>query len=109
MPADRSLYPADWDAIARRVKETADWRCQACGRQCYRPGEPCIDRRQVLTVHHINHNPSDCSPDNLIALCAPCHLRADAQHHARNARRTRAAKNGQMFLPSMKWIGGDQR
>ena len=29
--ATRALYPADWPAIARRVKDAAGWRCQHCG------------------------------------------------------------------------------
>lgn len=106
MPADPSLYPTDWADIAQHIKEAAHWQCQKCGRQCYRPGEPCPDRSRVLTVHHINHIPSDCRRANLIALCAPCHLRADAHHHARNARRTRARKVGQSFLPGFKYVGG---
>ncbi len=102
MPMDPDAYPTDWVEIARGVKEAAGWRCQKCGKQCYRPGEPVTDRRRVLTVHHRNHRPMDCRPENLIALCAPCHLRADAHHHARNARRTRARKTGQLFLPGME-------
>jgi 5-methylcytosine-specific restriction endonuclease McrA len=105
MPSNRSLYPDNWPDIAHAIKETADWRCSQCGKQCYRPGEPCPDRTRVLTVHHINHIPADCSAENLVALCAPCHLRADAHHHARNARRTRARQSGQLFLPGLKWIG----
>ena len=105
MPANWSLYPLDWPEIALAVKKEAGFACEQCGEQCYRPGEPCDDRRLVLTVHHINHVPSDCERDNLVALCAPCHLRADAQHHARNARRTRARKSGQGFLPGMEEAG----
>lgn len=102
MPANPSLYPPSWPAIARLVKEAADWRCQGqdCGVQCYRPGEPAVDHRLVLTVHHIDHDPNNCDDDNLIALCAPCHLRADAEHHARNAKRTRARRAGQLWLSS---------
>jgi len=103
---DNAAYPGNWPAIARRVKEAARWHCQQCGKQCYHPGETCIDRRKVLTVHHVNHLPHDCRESNLIALCAPCHLRADAKHHARNARRTRAKKTGQMFLPKLEYFGG---
>lgn len=100
MPANPSLYPAFWPALARIVKESVDWRCQDCGVQCYRPGEPAVDRRLVLTVHHIDHNPGNCDDDNMIALCAPCHLWADAEHHARNAKRTRARRAGQLWLSS---------
>jgi len=104
MPMDRAYYPDFWPEIARAVKETVNWRCQSCGQQCYRPNEPVTDRTRVLTVHHLNHDPRDCRPDNLIALCAPCHLRADAIHHARNARRTRARRSGQLWLPGCKFI-----
>lgn len=43
MPMDRSLYPKDWDAIARAIKVAADWKCQQCGRPCRRPGETLYD------------------------------------------------------------------
>jgi hypothetical protein len=32
--------------------------------------------RAVLTVAHVaNHDPADCRPENLAALCQPCHHR----------------------------------
>jgi hypothetical protein len=46
--------------------------------------------RFTLTVAHIDHDPANCDRANLIAECAPCHLKRDAPHHARNASRTRA-------------------
>lgn len=64
----------------------------------------------ILTVHHIGidgdpHDKMDCRPENLIALCARCHLIADMPTHVKNAKRTRLAKkrekaqeNGQMEL-----------
>ncbi|MGB5636420.1 MAG: hypothetical protein WBM86_27080 [Waterburya sp.] len=39
MPVNPSLYPDNWKAIALKVKEAAQWRCQCCGKRCYRPGE----------------------------------------------------------------------
>lgn len=39
MPMNRKLYPADWDAIARQIKDAAGWTCQECGKPCIRPGE----------------------------------------------------------------------
>lgn len=86
MPMIRSLYPDDWESIARGVKEHAGWKCQACGKQCRKPGEPFTTHRNTLTVAHMNHQPADCRPENLKALCAPCHLRYDAQHHAETRR-----------------------
>lgn len=84
MPMDKARYPANWREIARQVKEAAGWRCQGCGKKCRQPGEPLDTHKRTLTVHHIDHNPENCSRENLLALCAPCHLRADAQYHAEN-------------------------
>ena len=91
MPMDlKAGYPENWKEIARSVKEAADWRCQACGKQCRRPGEAFDTHRRTLTVAHLNHTPADCRHENLRALCAPCHLRYDAEHHAA----TRRKRNG---------------
>lgn len=91
----RERYPADWERIALRVKEAAGWVCQGCGKQCRKPGEPFDRHTRTLTVHHIDFTPENCREDNLIALCAPCHLRADAKHHAetRRARKSGRAEN----------------
>lgn len=86
MPMDRKRYPRDWRRIAAKVKEEADWKCEVCGKQCRRPGEPLDTHRRTLTVAHLNHTPEDCSRANLKAMCAPCHLRYDATHHAETRR-----------------------
>lgn len=77
MPMDRSKYPDNWDDIAADVKESAGWRCEPCGKQCYRPGEKVEDTRDVLTVAHVNHVESDCRLENLVAACSVCHLQYD--------------------------------
>ena len=92
MPMDKARYPANWGEIAAAVNEAADWKCAEGGKQCRRPGEKLDTHKRTLTVHHINHQPEDCRPENLVALCAPCHLRADAKHHAEN-RQKRGQKN----------------
>ncbi len=89
MPMDRSKYPADWDALATAVKEAAGWRCELCGLPCRKPGDAFTTHRITLTVAHINHVEADCRSENLSALCAPCHLRYDAQ---RRRLQKRAAK-----------------
>ena len=97
MPMQRELYPENWEEIALAVKEEADWKCEGCGKQCRRPGEPFDTHKRTLTVSHQDHDPANCERANLKALCAPCHLRYDAAHHAA----TRAAKAiplGQMRL-----------
>lgn len=92
MPVDWSKYPKSWPEIALSVKIEAEWQCECCGKQCRRPGEPFDTQKNTLTVSHCNHDESDCRPENLTALCAPCHLRYDAGHHAKNAAETRKQK-----------------
>lgn len=48
----------------------------------------------VLTVAHLNHDPTDCRPENLAALCQRHHLAHDHDHHRANAQATRRAKSG---------------
>lgn len=64
----RDEYPPDWERIARRIKQRARWRCEACDRR-HGPGS-------VLGVHHLDGMPQHCADDNLVALCSTCHLRA---------------------------------
>ena len=93
MPMDKKRYPKNWREIATAVKDAAGWKCQQCGKQCRKPGEPLDTHRRTLTVHHIDHMPENCDASNLIALCAPCHLRADAKHHAETRIGHRNAEN----------------
>jgi 5-methylcytosine-specific restriction endonuclease McrA len=90
-PEMRSLYPANWQAIALAVKEEAGWRCEHCGMQCRRPGERFDSHVRTLTVAHLDHDPRRSERENLRALCSGCHNRYDAQHRAdgRRARRGR--------------------
>jgi len=107
----RDQYPAEWEAIAQEVKEAADWRCVHCGRQCYRPGEKVETRKRVLTVAHWpDSDPMNVAKENLLALCAPCHLRLDASMHARRAagtRRLKRAKLGQLGFAVLEQGDGD--
>ena len=103
MPIDRSLYPADWDKIARQVKEEADWICQTCGQQCYRPGEKVAATRFVLTVHPRDHDPRNNDPDNLVALCTPCHLKEERSYQRQQAREEQI-QAGQLILPVLSEV-----
>ena len=87
MPMDKKRYPIHWQTIANEVKQKADWKCQMCGKQCRKPGEPFDTHKRTLTVAHLNHAPEDVRPENLMAMCAPCHLRYDAKHHAETRRK----------------------
>ena len=94
MPMDKKRYPKNWKQIADAVKEKADWKCEICGKQCRRPDEPFDTHRRTLTVDHLNHIPEDCREENLKAMCAVCHLRYDAKHHAETRRRKKHGIHG---------------
>lgn len=91
MPVNWKDYPADWKQIAFLKKGNANWKCENCGVQCRMPGEPFTTHKLTLTVSHKDHNPMNVAEENLQALCAPCHLRYDARHHA-ETRRLRSLK-----------------
>ena len=61
-------YTDDWKDVATRTKEAAGWKCVRCGAaNDYESGH-------VLTVHHLDMNPSNNAWYNLAALCQRCHL-----------------------------------
>lgn len=62
-----ATYPADWKDIAHRVKSDANWTCVRCGDKHDPPDH-------ILTVHHLDLNPSNSKWWNLLPLCARCHL-----------------------------------
>lgn len=70
----RGEYPQEWPAIAETVKELAGWRCAVCEV----PHNDNAATGEHLTVHHRDGDPVNCSPENLVALCQRCHLRAQA-------------------------------
>ncbi|NGM16968.1 hypothetical protein GMI70_02920 [Eggerthellaceae bacterium zg-893] len=94
MPMDEERYPKNWLKITLGVKQAAGWKCEECGRQCRGPGDPFDTHKPTLIVHHKDHVPENWDPSNLIALCAPCHLRADARHSAETRRVSGNAKSG---------------
>ncbi len=128
-PEMKALYPANWPEIRARILARANHRCERCGVGnywwCYGKGEdrivvgyderarhwPLIDKnvtaheikhsvRIVLTIAHIHDpDPSNCSDDNLQALCQACHNALDAPMRASNAARTRHARKaiGDLF------------
>jgi 5-methylcytosine-specific restriction endonuclease McrA len=85
---NRHRYPRDWPDISRAIRERAGWRCENCGAANGEP-HPITGSRVVLTVGHLDHTPEHCQPENLRAWCQRCHLRYDAEHHAKNAAETR--------------------
>ena len=74
MPVDWKKYAADWKVIAKAKKASVGWKCEDCGKQCRKPEEQFDTHRRTLTVHHIDGDPGNNAPENLIALCPRCHL-----------------------------------
>ena len=54
--------------------------------------------RVILTVAHLDHDPSNNKDSNLKAMCQRCHLRYDKDQHGFNASLTRDRKKGQIRL-----------
>ncbi len=127
MPMNRSLYPSNWDAIATRIKNKAEWICRNCQRPCRKPNVSWVDfsqwlldtgqsdwhedgfevmkdgtykehmHRFTLTVAHLDHRPENCQDDNLRAWCFPCHARYDGYQTALRRSRNKERK-GQLTL-----------
>jgi hypothetical protein len=136
MPMEYDRYPKDWKTIALKIKKDADWICEHCEKPCRKVGEsvgefekrlgdiwrPLLTeklkdyketgilqykpKRFLLTVAHLDQNPSNIDADNLRALCAPCHLRYDVKYRSFNRMR-KFERQGQLNLFA-KPDGGEQ-
>ena len=101
MPFKRELYPKNWKEISLKIRNRANWACECkgeCGSHdgiCSALGgvaHPITGSKVILTVAHLDHNPSNCDEGNLRAYCQRCHLNYDKHHHAKNAAETRRRK-----------------
>jgi 5-methylcytosine-specific restriction endonuclease McrA len=118
MPIDYKKYPKNWKEVSRNIRERDGWKCAWCGLANgvigYRHHGGFVELADckanmgmevdaavddghrviqiVLTVAHLDHEPMNCDPSNLVALCQKCHLNYDQDHHRRNASATRRAK-----------------
>ncbi|MFD3827677.1 hypothetical protein [Streptomyces sp. NPDC058621] len=113
-PENRDRYPINWPDISRSIRvDRARLRCECDGRCGTSHDGRCAARNSrpspmtgslvVLTVAHLDHNPANCDPANLMAACQVCHLRYDREHHAQTRAATRCAAitaAGQLTLES---------
>jgi hypothetical protein len=58
---------------------------------------PIHHGRFILTVAHMDQNPGNNAPENLAALCAPCHLKHDRPFRQFN-RMAKRERRGQLNL-----------
>lgn len=56
----------------------------------------------VLTTAHLNHDPTDCRPENLAAMCQRHHLQYDQRHHNETAYMARKANANTPDLPGLE-------
>lgn len=107
MPMNRSLYPENWNQISELIRERAGYRCEWCGAEYLQP-HPVTGSLTILSVHHIGvdkpdgspgspHDKADCRPENLVCLCARCHLAAEWKIMRDDARRAQL-EAGQLEL-----------
>jgi len=97
---NKKLYPDNWDDISFHIRYfRASGRCEHLidGFRCNAENgkaHPITGSKVVLTVAHLDHNPSNCDDDNLEAMCQRCHLRYDQHHHRACDKTVDMFKNG---------------
>jgi hypothetical protein len=64
-------YSSDWKSLARSMRIRDKWTCQDCKEQRKRWGI-------YLHVHHVDCDKTNNDPNNLISLCADCHMKRHA-------------------------------
>lgn len=74
-----------------RVRTGRMSECPVVAEVCDKP------TRFILTVAHLNHQPSDCRTENLKALCSVCHLQMENKARA-TKQRLKRERLGQMSL-----------
>ena len=97
-PENKAKYPRNWREISRRIRfERAQNLCEECGAHNHQP-HPVTGSKVVLTVAHLNHDPSDNRDENLKAMCQRCHNSYDAPVRAANRKKRLAREAGQLEL-----------
>lgn len=101
---DKSLYPKDWKAIRERILARAGNRCEGspkypeCRAENGKP-HPVTGSMVVLTIAHMDHDPTSADEARMRCLCQRCHNTHDAPFRRRNAARTRKGRKamGELF------------
>ena len=84
LPENKDKYPPNWKQISERIRfERAGNRCEWYRAENYKP-HPKTGSKVILTVAHLNYDPTDNREDNLAALCQRCHNRHDASERHKN-------------------------
>ena len=73
--ANDSRYHPEWETVSRYVRELFNYHCARCEKDCRKTK----NAQMVLQVHHIDENPGNNALENLIPLCASCHLKIEGE------------------------------
>lgn len=96
-PEMKPLYPYNWGEISLRIRyERAKGVCEFCGAVEGKPN-PKTGSIVVLTVAHLDQDPTNCDDENLKALCQKCHLDHDRPFHIRTRKRNRLLADNLLF------------
>jgi hypothetical protein len=95
-----SIRSQEWLALRASILDRAGNRCEGTPqfpvcRAANAEPHPETGSRVVLTIAHMDQDPSHNAPGNLRALCQRCHNAWDRPHRAVNASITRKLKVGQ--------------
>jgi len=79
-------YPPEWKnkTIQKRIRKIAGYRCEHCGMEFIKGSTKAKTARTqkgkpiILTIHHLDGYPPNCTWRNLIAVCQGCHLHIQA-------------------------------
>ena len=130
-PENGHLYPEDWQEIRARILEGAGHKCEWPG--CHVPNgaliirlkrDPEIYRRAprgprkvkgyrkpvkvMLTITHLNHDPTDNRPENLLAMCQLHHNRYDVEHRKQTRRkRQQQLDTGTLACAGVRCVQGE--
>ena len=98
--ASNLRYHPEWSTISRYVRELFNYHCSRCGQDC----RNSTNAEMVLQVHHIDENPVNNTFENLIPLCASCHLKIEreARIHAPNHGKQMELFENQSYMSQMK-------
>jgi len=61
-------YPSNWKSVRKQIIARDGMKCRSCG-ATHSPNN------EGLSVHHLDHNSKNLSPNNLVTLCTVCHRR----------------------------------
>ena len=65
------IYPIEWTRSLRKQIRDRD------NNQCQNPNCEQNSKKYTLEVHHIDYDPKNCDPANLITICKQCNIKAN--------------------------------